>query len=42
MPIGSSSPIASVGRPSADSAAMRPCSIAVAASAGKPITSPTA
>ena len=32
-----------LGRPAErDSAAMRPCSMAVAASAGKPITSPTA
>ncbi len=42
MPIGSRSPIERLATPNAAHAARRPCSIAVAARLGKPITSPTA
>ena len=42
MPIGWSSWISRTGSPQACWAASRPCSIEVDASAGKPITSPTA
>ncbi len=42
MPIGWRSNIPCTGSPQAWYAAIRPCSMEVAARAGKPITSPTA
>ena len=42
MPIGCGASLVETGSPNAWCAASLPCSIEVAASAGKPMTSPTA